>query len=314
MRWQEVMVITDRASTEAVTEKFMDLGAGGVAVEDQRDWDDAKKSGLGDYFPSDANSRQDDQSVTIRGYFPLSFLGSEKVAKLTSFLLALPSFGLAPAEVFTREVDDADWEQAWKQYWHPTQVGEKLMIMPAWLNDNPWPERLVLRLDPGAAFGTGTHETTRLCLEFLEKEAAAEITMLDLGCGSGILALAARLLGVEDVTGVDADEAAIRASVQNAKLNEMEDVPFIHADLFREEAWLALRPVDVVTANLTADALLAIKGRVRHCLQPGGRLIASGIVHDRADEVCQAYRGEGYQIQETRSAGEWQALLLELTV
>ena len=313
MHWQEVMVITGRDSVDAVTEKFMNLGAGGVAVEDPWDWDTAKKAGLGDYFPAAAYAEQGN-TITIRGYFPLSFLGSEKESELVSFLGALPEFGLAPAEIFLREVDEADWEQAWKQYWHPTPVGDKLVILPAWLADNPWPDRIVLRLDPGAAFGTGTHETTRLCLEFLEKETADDITMLDLGCGSGILSLAARLLGVQDVTGVDSDEAAIRASKENAGRNDLADVPFILADLFHEEAWLALEPADVITANLTADALLAIKGRIGHCLRPGGRVIASGIVHDRAEEVCQAYQREGYQIQETRSAGEWLALLMELNV
>ncbi|MCW3489321.1 50S ribosomal protein L11 methyltransferase [Dethiobacter alkaliphilus] len=313
MHWQEVMVITGRQSAEAVSEKLMDLGAGGVAVEDQWDWETAKKAGLGDYFPPAADAGHDNM-ITIRGYFPLSFLGSKKETELVSFLDGLPDFGLAPAQVMFREVDEADWEQAWKQYWQPTPIGEKLVIMPAWLSENPWPERKVLRLDPGAAFGTGTHETTRLCLEILEKVATEDTTMLDLGCGSGILALAARLLGIKDVMGVDVDEAAIRASLENAKRNDMEDVPFIHADLFAEEGWKELRAADVVTANLTADALLAIKGRIRHVLRPGGLLIASGIVHDRAQEVYEAYQREGYEIHQTRSAGEWQALLLELKV
>lgn len=309
MQWLEVKVVTGRESTEAVSEKLMSLGAGGVSVYDEMDWVTAKQAGLGEIFP--ALPAADSGLVTIRGYFPLSFLAEGKEEELKSFLLALPSFGLAPAVFSTKQHSDPDWEQAWKQYWESTPAGNKLMILPAWLDALPWPGRLVLRLDPGAAFGTGTHESTQLCLELLETEIAGGETVCDLGCGSGILALAAKLLGAGKVSGVDIDEAAIRAACENAELNGMQ-LPFIRADLFSEEAWRLLKQADLITANLTADALLTVSSRLRHVLFPGGRLIISGIVRHRLGEVLAAYLQEGYLLKEKRSAGEWVALLLEL--
>jgi ribosomal protein L11 methyltransferase len=282
---------------EAVSQKLVELGSNGVAVEDLLDWETAA----------------DNNSVTIRGYFPLSFLSDGRNELLSGFLIALPTFGLATATLFTRQVDEANWEQAWKQYWHPTPVGKRLLVLPAWLTDDGQSGRIVLRLDPGAAFGTGTHETTRFCLELLESIIKIGDTVLDLGCGSGILALAARLLGADDVRGVDLDEAAIRASRDNAALNNLHDVvTFDRADLFSESTWQALGQAHVVTANLTADALLAIQKKSRYVVRPGGHLIISGIIRSREAEVVDAYMREGYKIIEKKSAGEWIALLLEL--
>jgi ribosomal protein L11 methyltransferase len=309
VQWLEVKVVTGRESTEAVSEKLIGLGAGGVSVHDELDWATAKRAGLGEIFPD--LPAADNGLITIRGYFPLSFLEEGKEEELQSFLLALPSFGLAPAVFSATQLNDPDWEQAWKQYWEPTPAGNKLMILPAWLDALPWPGRLVLRLDPGAAFGTGTHESTQLCLELLETVIAGGESVCDLGCGSGILALAAKLLGASKVSGVDNDEAAIRAARENAELNGMQ-LPFIRADLFSEKAWSLLNQADLVTANLTADALLTVCSRLRHVLFPGGRLIISGIVRHRQGEVLAAYLQEGYQLKEKRSAGEWVALLLEL--
>lgn len=310
MRWLELKIVTGRESGEAVAEKLTELGAGGVSFEDQLDWDTAKKAGLGDIFPeiSDSNSNQ----ITIRGFFPLSFSGSANEQELADFLERLPEFGLLPAFLFSQELDESQWDQAWKQYWQPTPVGEKLVIVPAWLNADGWPDRLALRLDPGAAFGTGTHETTQLCLELLEENIAGGERVLDLGCGSGILALGARLLGAGDIQGVDLDEAAVRASKENATLNSIDDVDFFQANLFLDEAWANLLPADLITANLTADVLRTLIGRIAGIMRQGGRLIASGIIREREQEVAVAYEQAGYRILQQRSAGQWVALLLEI--
>lgn len=234
MQWLEIKVTTGRDSTEAVAEKLMNLGAGGVCVEDEVDWNTAKRAGLGDIFP--VPIAKESGTVTIRGYFSPTFLAKGKDEELTSFLRELPAFGLAPAAHTLQQLNDPGWEQVWKQYWQPTPVGKKLLILPAWLDAGLWPDRQVLRLDPGVAFGTGTHESTQLCLELLETEIAGGETVLDLGCGSGILALAAKLLGAGNVSGVDIEEAAVRTACENAELNGMQ-VPFIRADLFYEDAW-----------------------------------------------------------------------------
>lgn len=308
MRWLELTVVTGRESSEAVSGKLMELGAGGVLVEDILDWDTAKRAGLGDIFPEIAGDEGD--TVTLRGYLPLSFLDGG-FQELEEFLAQLPEFGLVPAVLTSREVNDADWENAWKNYWHPTPVGEKLLILPAWLESGNWPDRQVLRIDPGAAFGTGTHESTRLCLEFLEGNIRGGESMLDLGTGSGILALAARLLGADSVRGVDLDEAAVRSAKENAKRNQMNEIDFSQADLYADRTWDNLAPADIVTANLTSDVLIALCKRLHSVLRPGGRVIASGIVSGRREHVIQAYQDEGYTLTAERSAGEWVALLME---
>jgi ribosomal protein L11 methyltransferase len=308
VEWCEARVVTGRDSMEAVAEKLMELGAGGVAVEDWLDWETARREGLGDLFPD--TEAADHDYITIRGYFPLSFLsgGNEQLA---GFLARLPGFGLSGASLYVRTVDEAGWEQAWKQYWQPTPVGRRLLVLPAWLDAGDT-DRLVLRLDPGAAFGTGTHETTRMCLELLEECLSGGETVLDLGCGSGILSLAARLLGAGDVSGVDYDEAAVRSSRENARLNGMDSLRFCRADLFADEAWVALGQAAVVTANLTADMLVAISPRIAGVLPAGGRLVASGIIRDREEEVADVFIREGYGIIERKRAGQWAALLMEL--
>ncbi len=304
MRWLEITVTTAPESGEAVTEKLLSLGVGGVAVEEDWDYAQARRDGLGDIFPA---AGQNKNTVQIRGYFPLSFLKKE-LSKLQGFLERLPDFGLPAAVLSCREVDGSAWESAWKDYWHPTPTGEKLLVVPSW-QEVPPTGRRVLRLDPGAAFGTGTHESTRLCLELLEQYAAGAETVLDLGCGSGILALAAKLFGAGQVTGIDSSGLSVRISGDNAALNGLK-ATFIQADLLAEPLYRRLSPADLVLANLTADLLVGLAGRLGGLLKPKGRAIVSGIITGRAAEVTGAMAEAGFLVEREKQAGEWTALVL----
>lgn len=310
MHWLELAVTTSLESREAVAEKLLELGAAGVSLEEPWDWEQARRDGLGDVFPEKALARPD--AVTIRGYVPVSFFNEESRVELERFLAMLPEFGLAPAWLACRVVDDADWENAWKDYWYSTPVGMRLLIVPAWEEKTVPTGRIPLLLDPGPAFGTGTHESTRLCLELLEEWLRPGESVLDLGCGSGILALAAVLLGAGRVFGVDRDETAVRVSKDNAALNKLESVSFFTADLTGEGILERLPVVDLVLANLTADLLVDLAGRLKRLLNPGGRIIASGIIRERAENVARAFAKAGCRLVEKRSAGEWAALLLEM--
>lgn len=305
MRWLEATVTTAPESGEAVAWKLLDLGAGGVAIEEAWDYEQARRDGLGDIFP--AAGGQPEDTVTIRGYFPLCFL-EPGLAELKSFLGQLPAFGLPGADLHCRQVEDTAWEGAWKDYWRPTPAGQKLLVVPSWLEAPPT-HRQVLRLDPGAAFGTGTHESTRLCLELLESYICGAETVLDLGCGSGILSLAARLLGAGQVTGIDSSEVAVRTSRDNAALNNL-DVTFIRADLREDSLCRQLAPADLVLANLTADLLIELSCRFPRLLKSSGRAVVSGIVKDRAAEVIRAMAKANLTLVEEKRSGEWVALSL----
>jgi ribosomal protein L11 methyltransferase len=304
----EVTVTTLADSSEAITERLLSLGANGVSLEENWDWEKARRDGLGDIFPAQNTSKE--QAVIIRGYFPLSFLDSENKGLLHNFLDELPGYGLAPATLSCLEVDDVDWEDAWKQYWQATPVGKKLLILPAWLDAGADPNRTVMRLDPGPAFGTGTHESTSLCLELLEEQVSGQETVLDLGCGSGILSMAARMLGASRVLGVDSDETAVRFSRENARLNSLDQIHFQAIDLTKEQSWNELLSANIIVANLTADLLISIKEMMLRVLLPGGRVIASGIILQRADEVISSYQDGGFTLLQRRDDGAWTALLL----
>ncbi len=309
MRWLELTVTTALQSSEAVAARLLESGAGGVSFEEHWDWEKAARDGLGDIFP--ATSKQEKNIVIIRGYLPLSFLNKSKAARLGESLADLPDFGLQPAKLCCCEVDDSLWEDAWKKYWQPTEVGQRLLIVPSW-HQVPPSSRLVLLLDPGPAFGTGTHESTRLCLELLETQINGSETVLDLGCGSGILSLAARLLGAGSVYGLDKDETAVRFSRMNARNNAMEEVKFVTADLNETGSWPILPAANLILANLTADLLLLLREDISGLLMPGGRIILSGIIRERKVEVITAFGQAGFGLTEELSAGEWSALLLEL--
>ncbi len=310
MRWLELTVTTLHHSSEAITEKLLSLGANGVSLEENWDWEKAHRDGLGDIFPAQSETKE--QTVIIRGYLPLSFLGSENEKLFRDFLSELPGYGLSPAALSCREVDDIDWEDSWKQYWQATPVGNKLLILPAWLENEAHPSRTVMRLDPGPAFGTGTHESTRLCLELLEEQLQGKEAVLDLGCGSGILSMAARMLGASTVLGVDSDEAAVRFSRENAQLNGLDHTRFSVVDLLKEQSWNSFPCADIILANLTADLLIIVKEMMPQALLPGGRVIASGIIIQRADEVISSFQAAGFTLVQRKDDGAWTALVLEI--
>lgn len=302
MRWLEVTVTTGPESSEAVADKLLSLDAGGVAMEENWDYEQARRDELGDIFPDTVGQNKD--TVQIWGYFPLDFLES-KVRELEDFLWRLPSFGLCAAVLVCRQVDGSLWEKAWKDYWFSTPIGQKLLVVPSWLEEPPT-DRQVLRLDPGAAFGTGTHASTRLCLELLEPYACGAESVLDLGCGSGILALAAKLLGAGTVTGIDSDAVAVKVSRENARLNAL-NVTFVQADL-RADSLCGQPPADLVLANLTAGLLIELSGQLPQLAC--GRVIVSGIVKERADEVVLSLAAAGLCVLEEKRLEGWVAFTL----
>ena len=204
---------------------------------------------------------------------------------------------------------EEDWADKWKAFFKPTAVGERLFVRPIWIDDYDSGDRAVLNIEPGAAFGTGTHDTTRLCLETLDKIIKDGDTVLDIGCGSGILAIASMLLGATEGFGVDIDELAVKTAKENGKMNGLDEpeLKFVCGDL----ADKVTKQYDVVVANIVADIIILFSTQVRAFMKPGAKFIASGIIDTRADEVVTALQSAGLKLVERIEHGGWVCLVCE---
>ena len=300
--WLELAVEADIEAVEAVSEILGRVATGGTSVEPGFE---LVEEGLG--------ARVDPtRPAIVRGYVPArDAAAADHAARETAAALGhLQAFGLRPiGELRTRLVDEADWATAWKAYFPVMRVGQRLVIRPTWRRHRARPEDVVLALDPGMAFGTGLHPTTRLCLATLEAAAdrgdIAGARVLDVGCGSGILSIAAVRLGAASVLGLDIDPIAIEATVANARRNRLlRRIRAREGSLPSGE-----RPFDLVLANLIASVLVALANSLRDELKPGGWLLASGIFEDRETDVAAALTAAGLVVSERAVEGEWVALL-----
>lgn len=204
---------------------------------------------------------------------------------------------------------EEDWADKWKAFFKPTAIGERLFVRPIWIDDYDAGDRAVLNIEPGAAFGTGTHDTTRLCLETLDKIIRDGDTVLDIGCGSGILAIASMLLGATEGFGVDIDELAVKTAKENGKMNGLDEpeLKFVCGDL----ADKVTKQYDVVVANIVADIIILFSTQVRAFMKNGAKFIASGIIDTRADEVVSALQSAGLKLVERIEHGGWVCLVCE---
>ena len=299
--WLELSVVADIEAVEAISEILGREASGGTTVEPAFD---LVEDGLGAQIdPS--------RPATVRGYVPArDASAAEAAAARTAEALGhLQAFGLRTiGELQTRIVHEADWAEAWKAYFPVLRVGRRLVIRPTWRRHRREPGDVVLALDPGMAFGTGLHPTTRLCLAALESLAdtgrVEGARVLDVGCGSGILAIAAVKLGAAVAFGVDTDPIAIESTAANARRNRMgRRVRARVGSLPSGEP-----PFEVVLANLIAGVLVPLAGALRDDLRPGGTLVASGIFIDREAEVRAAFEAAGLTISDHSAEGEWLAL------
>ncbi|MBR0536485.1 MAG: 50S ribosomal protein L11 methyltransferase [Clostridia bacterium] len=209
----------------------------------------------------------------------------------------------------TDGVNSDDWQDKWKAFFKPQPIGERLFVRPVWIDDYDSGDRVVLNIEPGAAFGTGTHETTRLCLETLDSIIKDGDTVLDIGCGSGILAIASMLLGAKEGFGVDIDPLAVKTAKENGLMNNLKEpeLSFVCGDL----ADKVTKKYDVVVANIVADIIILFSTQVRAFMKQGAKFIASGIIDSRADEVCLALQSAGLVLKERTEDNGWVCLVCE---
>ena len=203
---------------------------------------------------------------------------------------------------------EKDWADTWKQYYKPVLVGERIVVKPIWEEYEPKGNELVVELDPGMAFGTGTHETTRMCIQALEKYVKEESTVFDVGCGSGILAIAAAKLGAKLAVGVDLDPVAVESSIENVGYNNLNNIEILHGNLVE----VIDGKSDIVVANILAEIICILTDDVKRVMKDGGVFITSGIIHDRVDMVCEKLEATGFEVMEKNRDGEWNCIVAKL--
>jgi ribosomal protein L11 methyltransferase len=299
--WLELSIEADVEAVEAVSEILGRVATGGTTVEPAFD---LVEEGLG--------ARVDpSRPAIVRGYVPADDPAASEAAtvQVGEALGHLQAFGLRTiGELRTRVVRDEDWADAWKAYFPVLRVGRRVVIRPTWRRHRARTGDVVVAMDPGMAFGTGLHPTTRLCLAGLEPLAddgrLAEARVLDVGCGSGVLAIAAVLLGAASASGVDIDPIAIEATEANAARNDLTGR--VTARVGRLPS--GEPPFDIVLANLIAGVLVPLAPALRDEMRPGGTLLASGIFIDREAEVRTAFESVGLVVGERTAEGDWVAL------
>ncbi|MEG0797430.1 MAG: 50S ribosomal protein L11 methyltransferase [Acidaminococcaceae bacterium] len=302
MRWIEVSIQTTHEATEAVADIFHSLGAGGVVIEDPELLNNLRNSNTWELcgIPEQKNP----EIVVVTAYFPDDDTLRQRLNTVESEMQAIEQrIGVCRfGNTRFRNVSEHDWANEWKQYFHVTRIGEQLVIKPTWEDYVALPQDKVIEIDPGMAFGTGTHHTTCMCMCRLEKVINKEATVFDVGTGSGILAIAAALLGAKTVKAVDIDGTAVRVATENVALNHLTGrIDVKKGDLLHGTEGQA----DVIIANIIADIIILLLPEVLPKLKPGGVFLASGIIVDRAAEVTQAARENGLTVEAIDTQGGW---------
>ncbi|RAP76732.1 50S ribosomal protein L11 methyltransferase [Paenibacillus montanisoli] len=320
MKWHELTISTTEEAIEMISNFLHEMDADGVSIEESGTLNKQRDTSLGQWYEHPLNDIPEGEAV-IKGYF------SEVDTDIDALMAELPEkidqlreFDIDPGDYkITRAiVDEEDWATAWKQYFKPIRVSERLTIKPTWEEYSPLPEERIIELDPGMAFGTGTHPTTALCLRTLETVITGDEEVIDVGTGSGILAIGAILLGARRVLALDLDPIAVSSAIENTKLNKLEDKIQVHlSDLLGVlntggESAVQLNvtvPVDVVVANILAEIILLFIDDVYAALKPGGTYIASGIFKNKEEAVEAGLAQAGFTIIDRQRDQDWIAFV-----
>ncbi len=299
MRYIEVTVNTPGAEIDARCQEMADMGAGGFVIENEEDFKDFLEQNhqYWDYVDDELENQ---------------FAGVSRIkCYLTDDedgLAVLRRINAAYDDVTTSYVEDSDWENNWREYYKPIEVGEKLVVVPEW-EEAPQDGRLPLRLDPGLIFGTGSHATTRMCLAALEEFSKPGVRVLDLGCGSGILGIGALILGCDSCLGVDIDPKAPDVVMSNAALNGIgaDKMTAWAGDIIADSSLRARigGGYQLVLANIVADVIIPLSAVVRQFMAPGAVFICSGIIEHRWPETEAALVSNGFEILDHKSEEEW---------
>lgn len=299
MNWKEISVLTEGVCVEAIAGIFQNLGSGGVVIEDPQA---ARKYINKDGWKPDSVSPDflNHEFVVVKAYFP----GDKDVMReLAKYVEAVETNFQVSCRVFVDEVRNEDWEENWKKYYHAFKVGERLVVKPSWEEYAAANHEVVIDIDPGMAFGTGIHASTRFCLKFIDQYVRGGECIVDAGCGSGILSIGAAKLGAQQVFAMDVDEVAVRIARENVSLNGLDDKIQVEVGNIVEE--IVGHQADMVLANITAEVVVELIPAAAKVLAPGGYLFGSGIVDSRWPGVKQALDENGFAIEQVLQDVDW---------
>lgn len=305
--WIEVRVITTSEALEPVSGIFYSLDCKGVAIEDPNDILGREQGPLTWDFADINILEHKGNAAVVKAYFSQDDKVDEIVEHVKKALEELKEMGIEIGEgtVSYKEMHEEDWANNWKKYYKPVKITDKIVIKPIWEDYKEEENDLVIELDPGMAFGTGTHETTRMCIQALDKYVEPDTTVFDVGCGSGILAIAAAKLGAKHVVGVDLDPVAVDSSKENVGFNNLDNIEILEGNLLDVVEGKA----DIVVANIIAEIICILTSDVKKALNEGGLFITSGIIHDRVEMVCDKLKECGFEVMEINKDGEWNCIV-----
>lgn len=319
MDWIKVTIYTTAEGIEGVTGRLYQLGITGLEIEDEQDFKDFLENNqqYWDYVDEEL-IKQKEGETNVSCYVSDDLNGQELLTAIRSSMTEMKSldendeYGRLEIEVHSTTTED--WANNWKKYFHTMEVGEKILIKPEWEEYNGDTDRIVFNINPGMSFGTGSHYTTQLCIESLEKYVKPGIKMLDLGCGSGILSIISLLLGAEEAVAVDIDPNAVDTAYENAAMNGVTNE---HYHVFsgnvvtdtEVQAEIGKYRYEVVAANIVADVIIGLAPKAREYMKEGGVFITSGIISDRENDVREALLENGFEIVNVSRRKDWVSIV-----
>ncbi|MTH52480.1 50S ribosomal protein L11 methyltransferase [Bacillus mangrovi] len=308
MKWSEISIHTTQEAVEPISNILHEAGASGVVIEDRADLLKDRESVYGEIYHLDPHDYPS-EGVIVKAYLPMNSFLAETVEGIAHSIENLVQYGInaGSKEITTSEVSEEDWATAWKKYYHPVKISEKFTIVPTWEEYEPvHSDELIIELDPGMAFGTGTHPTTVLCIQALERTVKKGSHVIDVGTGSGVLSIASAMLGAETVRAMDLDPVAVESAKENVTLNKVQD----KAEVFQNDLLRGIEaPADVIVANILAEIILKFTDDAYRLVKDGGWFITSGIILNRKNEVRDALVEAGFEIAETVVMEDWVAFL-----
>jgi len=308
MKWSEMSIHTTQEAVEPISNILHEAGAGGVAIEDPADLIKIREQQFGEIYDLNPDDYPE-EGVIVKAYLPVTSSFLETVASIKDSINNLVQFGINIGHntVKINEVNEEDWSTAWKKYYHPVKVSKRVTIVPTWEDYIPEnSDEVIVELDPGMAFGTGTHPTTVMCIQALEKYIQKGSHVIDVGTGSGVLSIVAAKLGAEKVNAYDLDEVAVNSAKMNVELNKTDDIVAVKQNNLLENI---NGQADIIVANILAEIILRFVDDAAKKIKNEGLFITSGIIKNKQIEVVDSLIKAGFEIKEILQMEDWVAII-----